>query len=454
VEHESSAEGAPKQVSMTLAEFRRVVATQEQEAAATKDEGNRLFQSGEVEAAEDKYHSALEMADAILKVPASNRLDFADLRARLEAVRVTSFLNLAACALKEKRWEDAVGFCQDALKSDAKNVKALYRLGQGYLGLSQLEDAVDTLAEAERLDPQNKDLEKLLRRARREAKQADERAKKSFGGMFARSTYKGMRDMTLEAEEQVKQKERTRLADALKDRASHTEASLLFRWASSGMIALETEERKALEALVRRVAAAGGLDSADLREGFQVHGLEAAFRVEKEELEEDQLKRYQEQQLLAEVKRITAKAQQRHALTPEEQKTIRDYKEEEIERLREKHRTEGLTQDERYLLDKLKETIAQENQFSDYMVGVEDKIGEAMRKLNSGVHMGPKERFNMYKMLEEEEKRLEALDDEHGLSTTQLKQLKQLRSLRQDRAEQKKNKKAQHDYMKLMSDGF
>lgn len=45
-------------------------------------------------------------------------------------------------------------------------------------------------------------------------------------------------------------------------------------------IALETEERKALEALVRRVAAAGGLDSADLREGFQVHGLEAAFRVE------------------------------------------------------------------------------------------------------------------------------------------------------------------------------
>lgn len=30
--------------------------------------------------------------------------------------------------------------------------------------------------------------------------------------------------------------ERTRLADALKDRASHTEASLLFRWASSGMV--------------------------------------------------------------------------------------------------------------------------------------------------------------------------------------------------------------------------
>jgi hypothetical protein len=58
---------------MTLAEFRRVVIRQHEEAAATKEEGNLRFKAGEVEAAEDKYHAAVDMADAVLKVPAIER---------------------------------------------------------------------------------------------------------------------------------------------------------------------------------------------------------------------------------------------------------------------------------------------------------------------------------------------------------------------------------------------
>jgi hypothetical protein len=56
--------------------------------------------------------------------------DFIDLRKKVEGVRVSALNNLAACCLKERRFEDAVGFCEDVLRQSARDVKALYRLGQ------------------------------------------------------------------------------------------------------------------------------------------------------------------------------------------------------------------------------------------------------------------------------------------------------------------------------------
>eukprot|EP00959_Pyramimonas_sp_CCMP1952_P439738 9206108-Pyramimonas_sp.AAC.2 len=45
-------------------------------------------------------------------------------------VHVAVLLNLAACALKEKRFEDAIEYSRDAIHVSKKDVKALYRLGQ------------------------------------------------------------------------------------------------------------------------------------------------------------------------------------------------------------------------------------------------------------------------------------------------------------------------------------
>jgi hypothetical protein len=75
------------------------------------------------------------------------------------------------------------------------------------------------------------------------------------------------------------------------------------------------------------------------------------------------------------VRRITVKAQQRHTLTPEEYSVIKEYKEEEIERLREKHRLEGLSQEERYLLEKMKESVEKESQFYEQMVCTKSRAG-------------------------------------------------------------------------------
>jgi len=52
------------------------------------------------------------------------------MRKKLEGVRVSALNNLAACSLKEGRYEDTVGFCEDVLRANSRDVKAMYRLGQ------------------------------------------------------------------------------------------------------------------------------------------------------------------------------------------------------------------------------------------------------------------------------------------------------------------------------------
>mmetsp|Transcript_28111 Transcript_28111/g.61542 ORF Transcript_28111/g.61542 Transcript_28111/m.61542 type:complete len:172 (-) Transcript_28111:70-585(-) len=171
-------------------------------------------------------------------------------------------------------------------------------------------------------------------------------------------------------------------------------------------------------------------------------------------MDDDEKARWREQQTLSEIKRITLKARQRHTLSEEEQKVLRQYKVEEIKRLQEKHKREGLSQEERYLLAKLEESLQQEDQVVHQMESVKSEVGEALAKLQSGRSMRPKERFRLYQLLEQEEKRLEQNDDKHGLQTQEeLRVLKQLRTLRLEREERKKNRKTQQDYLKLMMGG-
>ena len=46
-------------------------------------------------------------------------------------MKLLMFLNIAACNLKSKEFETAVAACDEALKLDPYNVKALYRRARG-----------------------------------------------------------------------------------------------------------------------------------------------------------------------------------------------------------------------------------------------------------------------------------------------------------------------------------
>ncbi|KAK3264157.1 hypothetical protein CYMTET_27082 [Cymbomonas tetramitiformis] len=257
--------------------------------------------------------------------------------------------------------------------------------------------------------------------------------------------------MSMSARRAFGEQERRELEALVADSADAAEAGLLYRWVSNGVAPLDQQERRQLALLVRRVAALGRLDSAEHREKFAAHGLGAAFRLEEEEMEQDQLSQWKEQQKLQEVKRITLKAQNRQTLTEEEAATVQSFKREEIDRLSRKQADDGLSQEERYMLDKMRTSLQHHDAFTAKQEDANSKVAAVVQKLESGAHVRPKERYEMYKVLEEEEKRLEQLEDEHGLRTQEIKQLAHLRKIRQDREEQKKQRKAKQDYMQLVN---
>ncbi|KAK3235511.1 hypothetical protein CYMTET_54295 [Cymbomonas tetramitiformis] len=322
-----------QQVSLSLPEFRRLVISQLDEASARKEEGNTLFKSAQVDEAFDKYHEVVQSVKGILAVPALGRPDMVDLKKKVDLMHLAVNLNLAACSLKEKRHEEAMEYCREVLTVDDRNVKALFRRAQALSQLSRSGEAIEVLNKARKLDPQNRDLEVLLKQITSEERKRVEQEKKRFGGMFEWGSYQAQRDTALSGEQRLQAKERRELEALVADSADAAEAGLLYRWVSNGVAPLDQQERRQLALLVRRVAALGRLDSAEHREKFAAHGLGAAFRLEEEEMEQDQLSQWKEQQKLQEVKRITLKAQNRQTLTEEEAATVQSFKREEIDRL-------------------------------------------------------------------------------------------------------------------------
>nr|XP_018904519.1 PREDICTED: peptidyl-prolyl cis-trans isomerase D [Bemisia tabaci] len=71
-------------------------------------------------------------------------------------LKVVSLLNLAAVEIKMKKYKDCLSHCDQVLKLDEKNAKALFRRGQAHVGLNNYHLGLKDLKSAQRLFPNDK----------------------------------------------------------------------------------------------------------------------------------------------------------------------------------------------------------------------------------------------------------------------------------------------------------
>jgi len=174
------------------------VADKLRSANELKEAGNEFFRNGEYQKAVGKYTkvfaytSGLKMPPFIggdeSKVISRGRPDISkDESSTIDAITLSTNLNLAACYVKLKDGEKAFKFAEKAVAADQKNPKAFFRRGQAWQLKGDFDNAEKDLKKALDLAPTDALIKKTLAAVRKKLALQEKEAARRMSGMFSKT---------------------------------------------------------------------------------------------------------------------------------------------------------------------------------------------------------------------------------------------------------------------------
>ncbi|KAI8343857.1 hypothetical protein BC941DRAFT_407158 [Chlamydoabsidia padenii] len=147
-------------------------------ALAKKEEGSKFFKLDQLEIALLSYYAARRY---VIDLWHCSPEELEECRLLTVAIQ----LNIGACYMKLKRWDDAVEVLTYVLARDFKNVKAYYRLGTVYMQQLEYERGVQVVKEGLQMSPNDPHLISLLNTLEQKSKTSLQSSVQVYRRMFA-----------------------------------------------------------------------------------------------------------------------------------------------------------------------------------------------------------------------------------------------------------------------------
>ncbi|XP_031554606.1 tetratricopeptide repeat protein 9C-like [Actinia tenebrosa] len=165
-----------------------------EQARILKDEGNAFYKQKDYKNAMKKYHQALMYVKGLFdQVPFQGMFlpetrfpdeETAIFKEKAQQIELSCFNNLAACHLAGGRWSKVLDNSSKVLQRQPDNAKALYRRGQAYMKLQDIDRAKEDLKRASELEPTDNSIKRTLILLEKEYKKITEKEKKTYAAMF------------------------------------------------------------------------------------------------------------------------------------------------------------------------------------------------------------------------------------------------------------------------------
>jgi len=155
----------------------QTIAERIESATKSKEEGNALFKEKKFDEAIECYNQGIKALDyrwGATPVEEKN----------IETLRVILNSNAAMCSLKTNNLNEAVKFCNTAIELDPFNAKALYRLSEAYIGLSNFEKATEVINKCLEINPDDALFKRQALICKKKEKVFKASEKKMYAKMF------------------------------------------------------------------------------------------------------------------------------------------------------------------------------------------------------------------------------------------------------------------------------
>ncbi|KAF1315693.1 hypothetical protein FI667_g15887, partial [Globisporangium splendens] len=190
-------------------------------AESMKTKGNEHYSNNDFDEAVAEYEKALAVFKYIEnKDPGwkkkgiedkdlclyDHKCDVEEDQKRLDALKVSCYLNLAVAKFKLKDYPVCIKACDGTLAIDPANVKAYYRRTQALItpassGALEFDQAISDLEKAFAVDPSSKEVRKLLRELKEQRVKQKKLDKETFSGMSDRGELYKRDEVTATTEE-------------------------------------------------------------------------------------------------------------------------------------------------------------------------------------------------------------------------------------------------------------